>query len=625
MTRQHLLPLLACALLCGGVLASSSTSSLATTSLTSDVPNETLCEWWRNKARVRRHAVVLQSHLLQKRDNLTTKYQGFVNKVGDIGAAAQHSAVNKAWNEIRAKYWEGFLLASEGSGKASAIAAHMMLWQRYLPPRWKRFSQNSSCNLVANMADRNITLLHDGLAKDVNVLFNLCKQHNIKHCDFYRDRVTPHVRWLNKIKTFDALEAKLDELYRSAEEALKKAQMEKNVFDEKVFIGCELEKKLDIVRDTFLGLKKIAEDVVAMEAGLTKIVDELQVKAKSLGMSDVAVADTQHVRHMANEVVENISPALQRILAAMYGSTNSSLHTLLNYGKEFKHDFSNCRSEMVERTVLLRLVNEERQHHFDDFEEWRKATEVMWTSVTNMTLPHNANCSTWGVVDCETLLNAANDLFGASRSSRKDAEAKLDEMIKGTLMIEGQVKEGMVRLAAKEEEQKRLKQAHTTTTQNKQAELQKADTPVVYEHPSHADDDAGRAAASTDKQAESEADAATAAGAKGAESNTMTSVVDQMLQDLAEGAHSDASAPPAEEVDRKLRELEDVMIGVVPGEADDELLEAEAGDVGGVSGSKRPSTIVLAVVVPIVVATLAAVGLFVFSRRRRVVKDVASA
>ncbi|CCD19022.1 hypothetical protein, conserved in T. vivax [Trypanosoma vivax Y486] len=613
MTRQHLLPLLACALLCGGVLASSSASSLATTSLTSDVPNETLCEWWRNKARVRRRAVVLQSHLLQKRDNLTTKYQRFVNKVGDAGAAAQHSAVDKAWNEIRTKYWEGFLLASEGSGKASAIAAHMTLWQRYLPPRWKRFSQNLSCNLVPHMADRNIALLHDGLAKDVKELFNLCKQHNIEHCDFYERKTDPQISWLNKTKTFDAVEAKLDELYRSAEEALKKAQMEKNVFDEKVFIGCELEKKLDIVRDTFLGLKKIAEDVTAMEAGLAKIADELQVKAKSLGMSDVAVADTQHVRHMANEVVENISPALQRILAAMYGSTNSSLHALLNYGKEFKHDFSNCRSEMVERTVLLRLVNEERQHHFDDFEEWRKATEVMWTSVTNMTLPHNANCSTWGAVGCEALLNAANDLFEASRSSRKDAEAKLDEMIKGTLMIEGQVKEGMVRLAAKEEEQKRLKQAHTTT-QNKQAELQKADTPVVYEHPSHAD-----------KQAGSEADAATAAGVKGAESNTMTSVVDQMLQDLAEGAHSDASAPQAEEVDRKLRELEDVMIGVVPGEEDDELLEAEAGDVGGVSGSKRPSTIVLAVVVPIVVATLAAAGLFVFSRRRRVVKDVASA
>ncbi|KAH8620227.1 hypothetical protein ERJ75_000077500 [Trypanosoma vivax] len=624
MARQHLLPVLACAMLCGGVLASSSASRLATTSRKNDVLNETLCEWWRNKARVRRRAVVLQSHLLQKRDNLTTKYQRFVNKVGDIGAAAQHSAVDKAWNEIRTKYWEGFLLTSEGSGKASAIAAHMMLWQRYLPPRWRRFSQNSSCNLVPHMADRNITLLHDSLAKDVNVLFNLCKQHNIEHCDFYEQKTDPQISWLNKIKTFDALEAKLDELYRSAEETLKKAQMEKNVFDEKVFIGCELEKKLDIVRDTFLGLKKIAEDVVAMEAGLTKIADELQARAKSLGMSDVAVADTQHVRHMADEVVENISPALQRILAAMYGSTNS-FHTLLNYGKEFKHDFSNCRSEMVERTVLLRLVNEEREHHFDDFEEWRKATEVMWTSVTNMILPHNANCSTWGAVGCEALLNAANDLFEASRSSRKDAEAKLDEMIKGTLMIEGQVKEGMVRLAAKEEEQKRMKQAHTTTTQNKQAEVQKADTPVVYEHPSHTDDGAGRAAANTDKQAGSEADATTAAGVKGAESNTVTSVVDQMLQDLSEGAHSDASAPPAEEVDRKLRELEDVMIGVVPGEEDDELLEAEAGDVGGMSGSKRPSTIVLAVVVPIVVATIAAVGLFVFLRRRRVVKDVASA
>ncbi|KAH8617059.1 hypothetical protein ERJ75_000413100 [Trypanosoma vivax] len=186
MARQHLLPVLVCPVLCGGVLASSSASSLATTSRTGNVPDETLCEWWRNKTRVRRHAVVLQSTLLQKRDNLTTKYQGFVNKVGDAGAAAQHSAVDKGWNEIRTKYWEGFLLTSEGSGKASTIAPHMMLWQRYLPPQWKRFSQNSSCNSVPHMADRNMTLLHDGLAKDVNVLFILNKQHNITHYSFYR-------------------------------------------------------------------------------------------------------------------------------------------------------------------------------------------------------------------------------------------------------------------------------------------------------------------------------------------------------------------------------------------------------------------------------------------------------
>ncbi|KAH8609981.1 hypothetical protein ERJ75_001147100 [Trypanosoma vivax] len=186
MARQHLLPVLVCALLCGGVLASSSASSLATTSRTGNVPDETLCEWWRNKARVRRHAVVLQSTLLQKRDNLTTKYQGFVNKVGDAGAVAQHSAVDKGWNEIRTKHWEGFMLTSEGRGKASTIAPHMMLWQRYLPPQWKRFSQNSSCNSVPHMADRNMTLLHDGLVKDVNVLFILSKQHNITHYSFYR-------------------------------------------------------------------------------------------------------------------------------------------------------------------------------------------------------------------------------------------------------------------------------------------------------------------------------------------------------------------------------------------------------------------------------------------------------
>ncbi|KAH8615821.1 hypothetical protein ERJ75_000546200 [Trypanosoma vivax] len=220
MARQQLLPVLVCPVLCGGVLASSSASSLATTSRTGNVPDETLCEWWRNKTRVRRHAVVLQSTLLQKRDNLTTKYQGFVNKVGDAGAVARHSAVDKAWNAIRTKYWQGFMLASDGRREANAMAPHMMLWRRYLPPQWKRFSQNSSCNSVPHMADRNMTLLHDGLVKDVNVLFNWSEKHNNKQCTFYRGRVTPHVSWVDETKAFDALATELGGLYRSVEGTL---------------------------------------------------------------------------------------------------------------------------------------------------------------------------------------------------------------------------------------------------------------------------------------------------------------------------------------------------------------------------------------------------------------------
>ncbi|KAH8603809.1 hypothetical protein ERJ75_001784500 [Trypanosoma vivax] len=135
-------------------------------------------------------------------------------------AVAQHSAVDKGWNEIRTKHWEGFMLTSEGRGKASTIAPHMMLWQRYLPPQWKRFSQNSSCNSVPHMADRNMTLLHDGLVKDVNVLFILSKQHNITHYSFYRAKTDPQVSWLNETKAFDALATELGGLYRSVEGTL---------------------------------------------------------------------------------------------------------------------------------------------------------------------------------------------------------------------------------------------------------------------------------------------------------------------------------------------------------------------------------------------------------------------
>ncbi|KAG8339183.1 hypothetical protein ERJ75_000849500 [Trypanosoma vivax] len=134
----------------------------------------------------------------------------------------------------------------------------------------------------------------------MNVLFNWSRKHNIKHCTFYRGRVTPHVSWVDETKAFDALATELGGLYRSVEGTLKKAEKKKKTLDAKAVVGCELGKKLDIVRDTFLDLKRISNDVVVMEAGLTKITDKLQVKAKALGTSDVAMENTQHIRYAAD-------------------------------------------------------------------------------------------------------------------------------------------------------------------------------------------------------------------------------------------------------------------------------------------------------------------------------------
>ncbi|KAG8342713.1 hypothetical protein TRVL_06461 [Trypanosoma vivax] len=123
MARQHLLPLLACALLCGGLLASSSALSQAMTSCTSNIPDETLCEWWRGKMGMWPNAGVLSYSLLQKREELTREYNRFTSRVRNVVADAQHSAMDKAWIDVHQKCWEGFLLTSEWSREANAIAA----------------------------------------------------------------------------------------------------------------------------------------------------------------------------------------------------------------------------------------------------------------------------------------------------------------------------------------------------------------------------------------------------------------------------------------------------------------------------------------------------------------------
>ncbi|KAG8339867.1 hypothetical protein TRVL_09304 [Trypanosoma vivax] len=126
MARQHLLPVLVCAVVCGGVLAPSSALSMTTTSRTSNVPDETLCEWWRGKMEMRCHAAVLITSLLQWHGSLTRECRRFTDRVRNVSAVAHHSAMDKAWNAIRTKHWEGFMLASEGRREANAISADVL-------------------------------------------------------------------------------------------------------------------------------------------------------------------------------------------------------------------------------------------------------------------------------------------------------------------------------------------------------------------------------------------------------------------------------------------------------------------------------------------------------------------
>ncbi|KAH8608423.1 hypothetical protein ERJ75_001311400 [Trypanosoma vivax] len=451
-------PLLVCALLCGRVLTSSSASSGVRTSDGNGITNETLCIWWRSQAEVSRYAVALRNSLLQKHKDLTEKYNRFVNERSNAGTAAQHSTVSKARNDIYKKYWEGFLLTNDRSREANAIVTRMVSLRSHMRRRWRPFNF-SSCNATFYTPSQNLTLLYEQLAKEVKALFDQSRPHDLGR--YGLSRIQEHLSSLSKTKGFDTLAAELEARYKSATEALERAQKEKQTFDEKVAVGCEMEKRLSIMRDTFLALRGIAGDVMTMEVGLSKMADELRTKAKALGVSVGMIRDTQHTKEAANKLLESISSALQRVLAAMYGSAEDSLHALLNYGTEFRRDISSCWSEMrVERTVLLQLVTEERRRHFDDFRLWREATEVMWSSVTNMTLPHAANCSAWKVHNCETLMEKANDLFEASRGSRKAVEAKLAEEIKALLEVEEEVRGELARLVAEEREQRRRKEAH---------------------------------------------------------------------------------------------------------------------------------------------------------------------
>ncbi|KAH8619374.1 hypothetical protein ERJ75_000178500 [Trypanosoma vivax] len=157
----------------------------------------------------------------------------------------------------------------------------------------------------------------------------------------------------------------------------------KHAFGGKVVLGCLLVKNLDIMKDIFVALESMLKGVLAREGVRLKRAVLLRESAAKLDVGVLDVVDTEAMRMESVSAVVEVPSALTRVLAARYTGTQASPHTLLQYGSEFHHNISHCKSgTQMERFVLLHLVADERRSHFDDFNMWGNTAATLWAEVS---------------------------------------------------------------------------------------------------------------------------------------------------------------------------------------------------------------------------------------------------
>ncbi|CCD17972.1 hypothetical protein, conserved in T. vivax [Trypanosoma vivax Y486] len=451
---------LACAVLFGKVPAATSSpeSGNAEANNTSDA---WLCDWWRNTTIVERYAVSASTNVQREDLKLKEEYRKAVGSVDAAGPVSQHPIVTAVWGKAMASFWEATQLVNHASRHARSIVNDIHTWRRYFVPDGKILlkCENASATAEYNSL-HNFTVLYGELKKEVDALFGRSVEKNVSHCQFYKKRLDEYVGSLKSAEKVGTLAADIRKGFESTEQALKEARRHKDAFDAKVAVGCEMETRLNVMKDTFVALKVIAKEVVTGEAELSSRIAALNARAEEYGVEPTPVNSTEPANVAAKSAVDELSGTLQKVLDTMYVGASRGLHALLGYGNDFKHNIAQCRNEtQLERVVLLYLVRDERRHHFDDFGAWKEATENLWAGVTNMTDGVHVNCSSMANVSCESILTQMNSLVEVATQSRRNVEAKLGSAIRLMATVWEQVKLNRAKLEALEDERRAKEKA----------------------------------------------------------------------------------------------------------------------------------------------------------------------
>ncbi|KAH8615553.1 hypothetical protein ERJ75_000572100 [Trypanosoma vivax] len=298
---------------------------------------------------------------------------------------------------------------------------------------------NTTTPVASHVEKTNFSDIVEELKRNVSELFNFSSIKNNTYILNYSKTLDKRMLPLKNGEGLSLLAEEVRKGFDLTKQKLKETHGRKQVFDVKVAFGCELEKRLNVIKDTFVALEFMLKGVLAREGILLRRATALQANATKLGVVVPGMDDTQGIRKEVSSALTEVSATLTKVLSAMYNTPTNS-HSLLSYDSEFYHGIIHCRGDtQMERTVLLHLAADERRNHFGDYITWKGVISALWNEVTPALGHAHLNCSGMENISCESILNQANALIGELARSRESAEAILGDAIKVLMAVDEQI------------------------------------------------------------------------------------------------------------------------------------------------------------------------------------------
>ncbi|KAH8619407.1 hypothetical protein ERJ75_000164400 [Trypanosoma vivax] len=438
------IPLLVCVILCGSsfaLLSAAGSSNETSSKVLEKFP--WLCEWLGNKTLVRIYAMSVHTNLVREYRKLNEERGRLVTDIADAGAVSQLEIVSEAQYNADVKFWEVVWLKNEACSAIESLVGVINAWKDTLfEGKNAHRLCNSSFMRAEHNASHSFAVLYAELAKNVANFSAFSNSHNASHYHDVKQKIDSVMETLKEAEKLSVLAAEAKSRISHARDALEKGRR-LHTFNQGAAFVCEVEKRMNIMKDTFVALESMLNGVLARADVLLRRTVLLQMVAVKLGQEIPAVEDAQLAKAAATTAMANVSSALLRIISAMHGGTQVNLRSLLKHGHELQSDVLECKSDKhLERSVLLRVVADEHRSHFEEFEMWRDATAALWESVTDVRSPQHLDCNNFGDAECKAVLSQVNELMEVGRQARTAAEARLSDAISVLVTVEQQINKG---------------------------------------------------------------------------------------------------------------------------------------------------------------------------------------
>ncbi|CCD20452.1 hypothetical protein, conserved in T. vivax [Trypanosoma vivax Y486] len=395
------------------------------------------CQWkTMNKQVLSRFRFMKDMALASFRD-LANEHRDYIASLAGDESVRNHENLRRARSEAESAVSMAYASRLR-LNKAMSLAHNALnFWEKHF--QYNHPMRHTRCEHAETLFELDKTIGFsqqvDTLATELESLLSLSAQHVQDFNKQYGKKLQRLVQGLKEEESFFALKEKAVESFRSAIRVQKSLTSLVHHLEDRMETGCEVERKLSVVKEIFLALKHVAADVINREEMLLERLAAL----KSTGLQSdatAAIVNAQTAIHVTEGALKDADAAYKNIMASIRGDHHESFHKELGQNGEFEVGGEKCVEDIKEEQTLLREALVRGMFNFHGFVDWKPAVESLWNKVKHVDNAVRPSCHQWKGVKCDELSRHIRSIVENCDQVRASVEDKLTNAIRSLMSLE---------------------------------------------------------------------------------------------------------------------------------------------------------------------------------------------